>query len=333
MMRMRYRFHHLPMMLALSGVMLVCGTAQPDRIGAGISAARAAGNDATALACRQATTGNHLADDCAELGAALLQRGDTKLAEAVLRDSLRLKPGAERPANLLVSLYVDQKRFDDAAALMREAARVNPADPRPPYMLGLIFTIQKQYAAAADAYRQSLHLRPDDAATLTGLGTALRFQDKQAEAVEVYRKALQRAPRDPEANQGIGSILLLQGDYAGSIPPFRIAFEQMPESRSLTQAYVTALLFLKRDDENIAILRKHLAIDPTDAESQLNLGIVYLILGSNREAADHLTEATRLDPNNGKAQAALAKALDATGQPAAAATARNRAKALGYDAP
>jgi Flp pilus assembly protein TadD len=106
----------------------------------------------------------------------------------------------------------------------------------------------------------------------------------------------------------------------------------MPESRSLTQEYVTALFFLRRDDENIAVQRKHLEVDPINAESHFDLGLVYLIQGSNREAADHLTDATRLAPINGKAQAAPTKALEATGE-SAAATARARAQALGYDSP
>lgn len=174
----------------------------------------------------------NMAEARTNLGLALMQRGDATGAERELRRAVVLAPDLALGHNNLGTLLLRRDQPDEAAAAFRRASELDPAFAEPRYNLGL--------ALAAEE-------RVDDA--ITALRDAIRIRPTYANAHQKLIELLVANGRDDEARAQVA-----------------VAEQVAPESGA-SAAVALSYMEAGRTAEAIAVLRKIVARDASDADA------------------------------------------------------------------
>jgi tetratricopeptide (TPR) repeat protein len=126
-----------------------------------------------------------------------------RLAEAQLREALRLNPPYAKTHVELGKVLARQKRTREAIEIYREAETIEPNDYKIHHALGLLHQSLEELDDSARAFRRALGLAPRHTPSATHLGRILLAQGRQAEAAEAFRHALRHSPGDREAREGL----------------------------------------------------------------------------------------------------------------------------------
>ena len=228
--------------------------------------------------------------------AVALEAGDTKPAEALLRDS---EEAAEQRA---------QATPDDATARIERRRAAQFARER-----GAL-AMQTDVASALAAYQQATEYEPEDLWSWFFLGDLFIANGNLSEAEAAYRSAqkdAQRRSQQPDAaddalrdlsvsQNRIGDVLVVQGDRPGALAAYRTALAigealvardpANPEWRrelSVSHVKVGEVLAAQGDQPGaLAAYRKSLAIDealaatdPSNAQWQRDLSVSHIKIG------------------------------------------------------
>jgi tetratricopeptide (TPR) repeat protein len=238
---------------------------------------------------RSAQTPRLSATSLALLGRALVDIGQPRTAEEVLRQgqhrhprdfwltfqlgwllsarqpseaarfytvALSLRPGAPAVLIELGNALSDAGTLDEAARCFEEAARAAPQMGLPRYNLGNVRAKQKRYAEAAAAYREVIRIHPDDARAHNSLGVMLLQLQRIDEGLASFTRAVKLKPDHAQAHLNIAMVYELLGDVDRAIGAFRKAAECSPQD-PLPRLYLGRMLQSKgRLAEAVAVLRR-----------------------------------------------------------------------------
>jgi Flp pilus assembly protein TadD len=157
---------------------------------------------------------------------------------------------------------------------------------------------------AAAHYREALRIKPDFADAHNGLGSAYQAQNQKDSAIAQYLEALRLKPDQPEAHNNLGNLLVDAGDVASAIAHYNAGLRISPESPELHNGLGAAYASEARNDEALAEFLKALSLRP-DADTEFNVGIIYVAKQNNAEAIKHFEAALRLDPSHQQAREQL----------------------------
>jgi len=129
---------------------------------------------------------------------------DRLAGEAItaLQRYARLRPGDSRPSGMLLSLWIDSGRFDDALGYFRARLQKNPRDAETVKLLGVVSSKAGRFEDALRWYRRRTELSPRDAEAHYAVGTLCweRLHDRATVAggerlrvADIGIAALQRA--------------------------------------------------------------------------------------------------------------------------------------------
>lgn len=139
------------------------------------------------------------------------------------------------------------------------------------------------------------------------------------EAAKVHMKAwndvvlemYKETPASYRVNQLSGEIFETQSRYGEAATEYRKAIEKNPAAMNLHFRLGRALLLESHDPANLREARKQfeaeLALNPSDAVAEYEIGQTYLAEQNAAPAAVHFEKAAALDPNFAEALVALAK--------------------------
>ena len=220
----------------------------------------------------------------------------------------RWLPGA-RPARvalpalgLLMVFYAVQTvraipNWHDNQSLADYSMRVSPQAA----LLHVIQALVLQYHhgdwdGAAREYQTALRLNASSVKPLAkvtydcyiGLGQIAHGRGQTEEAREYFERAIRVSPNDSPAYDALGAIFFPHGDYARAAEYFAQAVK----------------------------------VNPQDVSARFYLGTCWMKLGRYREAAEQFRAGREIDPAFRQAYEAEARALEAAGDPAAAAQVR-----------
>lgn len=142
-----------------------------------------------------------------------MQSGDDVLAEACLRQALRIAPEfAEGHANLG---YLHERRgsFASAEFHYRRSIALNPAISDTHLNLGALLARAKRFAEAEAAYVQAIALRPASPAAWSNLGALYACMQREEEAEQCYRAAMILDQGYAAARFNLSYLLLRQGRF------------------------------------------------------------------------------------------------------------------------
>lgn len=97
--------------------------------------------------------------------------GSAQEAIAALQRYSGLRPGDPRPRGILLSLWIDSGRYDDALGYFRKRHERNPLDAETVKLLGVINSKAGRFEEALRWYRRRTELSPRDAEAHYAVGT------------------------------------------------------------------------------------------------------------------------------------------------------------------
>jgi tetratricopeptide (TPR) repeat protein len=200
------------------------------------------------------------------------------------------------------------RRFAEAEEHLGAAIAIAPASSKARGLRGEVRLADGRPAEAGPEFRAALRLEPEAARWEVGLGRVLLEAGKLEAAEAASRRALAREPARADAQLLLGVVLLRSGRADEAIASHRRALEQQPSLRRTLGV------------QGLARVHAQLAV-ALDAQGQ-------------REAAlQHLSEATRLAPEQGEFRASQAALLERLDRGPEAITAYREALRLGERSP
>lgn len=204
--------------------------------------------------------------------AQMLDDAGAALQEALAKDPDG--PNSLRLANALATVYVRQKRFQDAEILMKAYLDRHPTE--------------------IDA--QVLYLR------------ILVLNEDHAKAIPLGRKLLAIAPRNFDALYLNGILERESGAYEAARDHLREAVALKPDDYSARYNYGTALLQLRDAAGAKEQLRKAVALDESQADARFQLALALRALGETQAAQEQMKSYQRLSVSDAERARAATEA-------------------------
>jgi tetratricopeptide (TPR) repeat protein len=158
-------------------------------------------------------------------------------AIGLLREAIRLNPHDTDARSMLIAIYVDAKRTEDALVLLMEAINDNPTTARPFITLANLYRTMGKYEDAEEALKKGLRLEPDSWAARVSLGELYTQEGRTAEAIDTLKQvigsdgsegglALAGAAR---AHFALGMAYAKSGDKTSAMEEYKVLKARFPE--------------------------------------------------------------------------------------------------------
>jgi tetratricopeptide (TPR) repeat protein len=242
------------------------------------------------------------------LGAALLEAGQRREAQAMFEAALALDPASATTRFRLGSILLERGHPEEAMAPLAAALRLDASLSEARNSLGVAALRTGRVDEAIARFREMLRESPRQAEAEANLGAALARKGLAAEAEPHLRESLRLLPDQKSAHTTLGALLARQGKLQEAVPHFAAAVAAEPGDADAQNNLGAALLQLGRRDEAMLHLHKAIESNPSHADAHANLGVALLLAGERAAAVAELQEALRLDPGHLNAGAQLAAA-------------------------
>jgi tetratricopeptide (TPR) repeat protein len=242
------------------------------------------------------------------LGIVLHQRGDLPGAQASFGKAAELDPRSFEAQNNLGNSLLEGGQVARAEACYRAAVAIKPGFLQGHANLGGLLRQSGRLDEAAECYERVLAGNPGDAEALSSIGS-ISLALRRLPAAETYlRRAVEANPRSIAAHCNLAEALLSLGKAEEAERAARSAFDLGTDSAKELGLIAMAL---KRFDPATAesCCRRALAINPLQASSHTNLGLIQRARGNRAAAMASFREALRLEPGAASAQYNLANGL------------------------
>jgi tetratricopeptide (TPR) repeat protein len=141
----------------------------------------------------------------------LLQAGHGSEAFALLQQTIRTHPEADRAYLVLGRVALAEKELGLSEQALRQAVRQAPDAVVPRFLLGCSLFLQEKVPEAASEFRRALRIKPDYAEAHFNLAQCLQKQGEPAAAVEECRTALRFKPNLVEVHRLLSELLIARG--------------------------------------------------------------------------------------------------------------------------
>lgn len=177
-------------------------------------------------------------------------------------------------------------------------------------------------------YRKAAQLDARWAEPARKLGTAYMEAGEPGHAYEAFARAADLDPKDTQSALRAGELLLAAGEFERARARAELLLERQPGLVDGQILLGQALAGLDRPDAAIRQLQEAISLDPESGRAHAALGAVQLSRGAVREAEEAFRAAVEQAPESRDAHLALASYLLATGNRSGAEAAFRRAHAL-----
>ncbi len=276
-------------MLGFALILIALAVPQPDLLGDGQRAfARGELDRAEALFRQHLKKFPNSAEAWSNLAAVHARRGQFAEAVPLYERALKANPKlAPVHFNLAVSLG-QLKRYPEAAAHLREFLKIYPNEARARQLLGLCLMESGDPRGALEELEKSYRLNPDDGSILYSLAYA-HARGGDEEKAAAYLARTESNPVQAKLIEGL--LLYRRGMWAEAKDVFAEVVRLKPDF----QPAVAALELLERNDAAaIPLLERAVELNPQDAESTYQLGVLYDRNGDSERGKKLLERAASL---------------------------------------
>ncbi len=258
-----------------------------------------------------------------------------KLLEAPLAD-----PSLRAEAHYLMAIAAMMAGQPAASVVhARSAADSRPDDARFHFALGRALKATGDLDGAESSYQHALELQPTYVEVLVSLGIVRKTRGDTEGAISLYDQALRIAPGFAAAHanraHAISLRALISAEEGQDATPGDDVIEALARAASLEPGNAllhrnqgVLLMQARRRREAADAFNRALALDPTDVDSCLRLGLCLRSLGDNRLARELYEKWLGLNPPNAAVMQVLAGLLTREGQVDAARGWAEKAAAL-----
>lgn len=265
-------------------------------------------------------------------GLVQLSQNNKSKALSDLEKAHQIKPHLKEIWDLIISLYAEEKRYEEAIFLLVKMIEIDPSrqkslallaqfnqkadnteiaiasfekvleviphDPNLYLNLGVALSAQGANEKAIKNFKKALSINPNFAEAYYSLGNALHKKNKLEEAIEAYTKALSLKPNYIEAYNNMGITLKDQGKLEEAIEAYNKTLSIQPD---YVDAYNNMGITLKEQGklkEAIKVYKKAISIDPDYAEAHYSFGNALQEQGKIKEAIEVYTKVLAINPNH-----------------------------------
>jgi tetratricopeptide (TPR) repeat protein len=181
---------------------------------------------------------------------------DLALAEADLLRAIEIDPQFEAAYLLLVQVYMDMDRQEEAIAKLN-AFIARRKDVPALMQLARMQEQRKNYPAARDAYEQLLAVSANFVPAINNLAVIYSERLGQPDrAYDLAAKARDLAPDDPHSADTLGWIMFRQRDYRAALPLLREGAGKLPDLPQIQFHFGMAHYMLGQEEQARAALAK-----------------------------------------------------------------------------
>jgi tetratricopeptide (TPR) repeat protein len=220
--------------------------------------------------------------------------GAARVLELSFSDSLDFLPG--RLA--LADLFHDKHQGQLAASELNDARRLAPHHPDVVLAHAELSLRSRQLSQAELVARSVFRLRPDDAASHRVLAHLDLIAERTQDVRERMSGVLERNPEDRRALDLVTLSRYFDGDSTAYRSGVREMLERDPADADLFLTAGEILELLLRNEEAIAMYRRVVEADSTNAPALAAIGHLAMREGHEEEARGWLERAFELDPFN-----------------------------------
>jgi protein O-GlcNAc transferase len=198
------------------------------------------------------------------------------------------------------TLALEIGRFTHAADLASRFAQLEPRHPYPFFLLGLSLEAQGDWPGALAAFLTSARLGPGGGAALVRSAHLLIHLGRHSEASRKIQEVLDQDSKsalDAETLRLAAMALHLLGDH-GSARDWLLTALARGGGAQVHDCLGVVQLALQAPDEALEHFEAAVALDPSMATAQNNLGYALLLMGDWERGWLHTEEALDLAPTN-----------------------------------
>ncbi|MGC6427010.1 MAG: tetratricopeptide repeat protein [Akkermansiaceae bacterium] len=205
---------------------------------------------------------------------------------------------------LLGAIYLDQKRYEEAATAFKETLKIDPYHRQSAIELAGTLMILKRPAEAATYYLKALERRQDDPELHFKLGLAQLQSGDTKNATASFQKSISLRPSG-EAHFNLGNIALGSGDLPTALTQYSKALEFDPPIAPAANnlAWLLAALpdpKMRNEERALQLAQRLLTIPGERTASHLDtLAVTLAANGNFKEAISTAKEAISLAEKNG----------------------------------
>jgi len=190
---------------------------------------------------------------------AMKLQADDKHGEArqLVKNVLREDPDNVNALNLMGSICMAQKAFNDAEAFLRKAVGLAPDFTVAWSVLSASLKEQGKFEEAVEALEKALSLDPGNAEGHSNLGTLLMAWGKEERALVSIESALAIKPSLAGALLGKGHVLKTMGDQDNAIRAYRAAAKARPDLGEIYWSLANLKTF-RFDPDEVEIMQTQL---------------------------------------------------------------------------
>jgi predicted TPR repeat methyltransferase len=227
-------------------------------------------------------------------------------SENCCRRSLELKPNSVEAMYNLANALQGQGKLGEAEARYEAVLKIRPGMINCWSMLAQARVGLSKFAEAEVAANRALALDPGMGEAHFTLGNIATTRGDKVGARDHFLQAVKRLPNLPDAHMRLGQVLYAMEDYSAAAESFRAVTTIDPGC--VEAHYLMGVCF----EENRLLGRavnchqKVLALDNDHLQAHYSLAFIFMKLDRHAEAAGHLTEVLRINPNDEQAKHLLA---------------------------
>ncbi|XP_071813396.1 BBSome complex member BBS4-like isoform X1 [Apostichopus japonicus] len=217
----------------------------------------------------------------------------------------RMKKPPELPIferqNWLIHLHYIRKEYNTCKALIKE--RLSESNGQCEYALyvqALILRQEGRIQESLECFQTCSLINAQNPNNLKQVARSLFLLGRHKSAIDVYSEAARLSERDWEISHNQGVCYLYLKDYLKAKECLKQAIQYNKHDLSYV---MLAKIYLMEDDLHMAIdvYKRAIESSPENPELLTTLGLLYLQVGQNQRAFEHLGNALTYDPCNVKA--------------------------------
>ncbi|MBT8341173.1 MAG: tetratricopeptide repeat protein [Desulfatitalea sp.] len=155
------------------------------------------------------------------------RQGEREKAIAQLKTGIAMVENNQALTTQLASLFIADKRYDEAAALCDERLKKNDREAFAHNLKGIVYTRMKNYKAAQTFFEKATEIDPMWPNPGNNLAVLYLLQEKKEQAVKHFEAALDRNPKNPTAYLALGRLYEEKGKFDAAIENYEKAVKQV----------------------------------------------------------------------------------------------------------
>jgi eukaryotic-like serine/threonine-protein kinase len=232
-----------------------------------------------------------------ELAKAYEKKGNLKDAESMYVNAVAARAGYWGTHNDFGGFYYRQGRFAEAEKEFQNVVNLTPDNARGYSNLGVIAFTQKNYEEAAKMFEKSAAIKPTEFA-YSNLGTLYYTLGRYADAAKYYEQAIQMNADDSLWWHNLATAYQVSGETQKARRAFERTAQLAEQQRRVNPNDSVALIRLADAYSNLnqprrarELLRRGLALVPSDVDSIFDTASIYERLGDRALALQWLAKA------------------------------------------